>query len=208
MKAYLKIHKVSKYIFSNSFQNTLRKIYYVLRREIIQPLTNKLSSFIKFGHSSSNISNSVKIVGYSDNISICKSSKLLEGVVVEISNNGTLIIESNCILSYSVVISCSSRISIGNHTIIGEFTSIRDSSHDYTDKGNPIIYNTDICKPITIGANVWIGRNCLISPGSTINDNVVIGANSIVKGVINSGYIYAGTPLRVIKKIPDISDIK
>ena len=60
-------------------------------------------------------------------------------------------------------------------------------------------YNKDISKEIIIGNNVWIGRNCLIQPGSIILDGTVVGANSIVKGIIGPNQIYVGSPLKAIK---------
>jgi maltose O-acetyltransferase len=55
--------------------------------------------------------------------------------------------------------------------------------------------------PIKIGNNVWIGKNCLIFPGSKIEDNVVIGANSIVKGNCEANSLYVGNPAYLKKKL-------
>ena len=43
-------------------------------------------------------------------------------------------------------------------------------------------------QPIKIGNNVWIGPNCTIFPGTTIEDNVVVMPNSLVKGGQISSY--------------------
>jgi acetyltransferase-like isoleucine patch superfamily enzyme len=60
--------------------------------------------------------------------------------------------------------------------------------------------NSDISSPIVIGNNVWIGRNCLIMPGTVIEDGVVIGANSLVKGTLKKDTIYAGNPVQEIRQ--------
>lgn len=54
---------------------------------------------------------------------------------------------------------------------------------------------------IQIGNNVFIGAQCVILPGTTIGDNVVVAANSVVKGHLNSGFLYAGSPAKPVKKI-------
>lgn len=47
---------------------------------------------------------------------------------------------------------------------------------------------------VKIGNNVFIGAGTVILPGSYIDDNVIIGAGSLVKGNVPSG-VYFGNPL-------------
>lgn len=96
-------------------------------------------------------------------------------------------------------------ISIGNHVSISHKTDF--ITHDgavwvFREK-NPEI---DLFAPIKIGNNVFIGMNCTIMPGTIINDNVIIGANSMVKGNIESNSVYAGTPAKKIKSIDEYWD--
>ena len=48
----------------------------------------------------------------------------------------------------TLLISCSKKIKIGNDVQIGEYTSVRDSSHDYSELGVPMKYNPDISNEI------------------------------------------------------------
>ena len=54
---------------------------------------------------------------------------------------------------------------------------------------------------IRVGNNVFIGAGCIVLPGSRIGDNVVVGAGSVVKGELESGWIYAGQPARKVKAL-------
>lgn len=54
---------------------------------------------------------------------------------------------------------------------------------------------------IRIGNNVFIGAGCIVLPGAVIGDNVVVGAGSVVKGVLESGWVYAGQPARKVKAL-------
>jgi acetyltransferase-like isoleucine patch superfamily enzyme len=57
-----------------------------------------------------------------------------------------------------------------------------------------------IIKKIRIGKNVLIGGECFIMPGATIEDNVVVGARSLVlkDTVLKAGKRYAGAPVHEI----------
>lgn len=54
---------------------------------------------------------------------------------------------------------------------------------------------------IVIGNNVFIGAGCIVLPGTVVGDNVAIGAGSVVKGVLESGWLYAGQPARKVKPL-------
>lgn len=63
--------------------------------------------------------------------------------------------------------------------------------------------NADKFGRIKVGSNVFFGNNCIILPGVTIGDNVVIGAGSVVTKDIPSNTVAAGVPARVIKTIDE-----
>jgi len=55
--------------------------------------------------------------------------------------------------------------------------------------------------PVTIGSNVFIGMNAVITRGVTIGDNVVIGAGSVVTKDCPSNGVYGGIPAKRIMSI-------
>lgn len=57
--------------------------------------------------------------------------------------------------------------------------------------------------PVTIGSNVFIGMNAIITRGVTIGDNVVIGAGSVVTKDCPSDGVYAGNPAKRIMGIDE-----
>ncbi|WP_000489448.1 acyltransferase [Vibrio cholerae] len=67
----------------------------------------------------------------------------------------------------------------------------------------PSYRDVDLIKPIIIGNNVFIGYGCTVLPGTIIHDNVIVGANSVVRGELKSNSIYAGVPVRRISSIFD-----
>ena len=57
--------------------------------------------------------------------------------------------------------------------------------------------------PVTIGSNVFIGMNAVITRGVTIGDNVVIGTGSVVTKDCPSNGVYGGIPAKRIMSIEE-----
>ncbi|EIE1227921.1 TPA: hypothetical protein ACGVAU_002026 [Vibrio vulnificus] len=64
----------------------------------------------------------------------------------------------------------------------------------------------DVFSPIVVGNNVFLGMNVIVLPGSVIEDDVIVGAGSIVKGTLEKGYVYAGVPVKKICSIEQYLD--
>ncbi len=119
---------------------------------------------------------------------------------------GDVTIGDNCSVWYNAVL----RGDV-NSLIIGEFTNIQDGAILHCTYEESI---TSIGSYVTIGHGAiihgcTIEDECLIGMGSTIIDNAhigkncIVGANSLVleRMKLESGYLYAGSPVRQIKEI-------
>lgn len=95
---------------------------------------------------------------------------------------GKIIFEGNTFINRNCTIVSMESIIIGTGTSIGPNVCIYDHDHDYkkTNKDG----SQFISSPITIGKNVWIGAGVIILRGAKIDDNSVVGAGTIVTGVI------------------------
>ena len=97
---------------------------------------------------------------------------------------GTLQIGSHCSFNRNDIVVCRNNISIGNGTVIGPNVCIYDHDHVFCEEGKiDGEYNNS---PINIGSNVWIGAGVIVLRGSSIGDNCVIGAGTVVRGTIPS----------------------
>lgn len=98
------------------------------------------------------------------------------------------------------ICSCGS-IRIGCDVLIGEFVSLRDSSHRFQDASVLIRHQGDRVGSIDIGDDVWIGRGAIVigrEEGLTIGRGAVVGANSVVRESVSPFSIVAGNPARPI----------
>lgn len=115
-----------------------------------------------------------------------------------LNTNGTVLLGTDSHLGamcYANV--CYGTLTIGNDVAIGPHTSIITYSNHY--RAGSKVTEERIQADINIGNNVFIGAHCTILPGTTIGDNVVIGAGSVVKGALDGSAVYAGSPCKKIK---------
>jgi maltose O-acetyltransferase len=84
-------------------------------------------------------------------------------------------------------------ISIGDNTTIGPRVTIL--AHDASTRNHTGYTRID---RVQIGKRVFIGAHAVILPGTVLGDDVIVGAGSVVKGVVPSGTVVAGVPARPI----------
>lgn len=65
-----------------------------------------------------------------------------------------------------------------------------------------------ILEEIAIGSNSFIGARASLLPGTIIGENVLIGACSVVKGIIPNNSIVIGNPGRIVGKTSEWIDNK
>lgn len=105
----------------------------------------------------------------------------------------------------STTIVCHNNINIGNYVIIGGNTVIYDTDFHSLNSNFRRERTSDLKnakqRPVTICDNVFIGAHSTILKGSHIGENSIIGACSVVSGYIPANEIWAGNPVKFIKKV-------
>lgn len=125
---------------------------------------------------------------------------LYQRTVIVARYGGKINIEDDFGISGSTIYSMCS-ISIGKNVLIGANCKIIDNDfHPINIEFRQSKNNTYIAKaPIIIGNNCFIGMNSIILKGTTLGNNVVIGAGSVVHGVFPDNCIVAGNPAKIIR---------
>ena len=59
----------------------------------------------------------------------------------------------------------------------------------------------EAARPISIGANVWLGGGVIVLAGVDIGENTVVGAGSVVTRSLPANVIAVGTPARVTRSL-------
>jgi acetyltransferase-like isoleucine patch superfamily enzyme len=93
-------------------------------------------------------------------------------------------------------------LTIGSNVLVGPNAVLLSSQHHWSDPSLPIVLQGHRLAPTTIGDDVWIGANVVVTPGVTIGTGTVIGAGSVVTADTAPYTIVAGVPARHIGDRP------
>ena len=85
------------------------------------------------------------------------------------------------------------RVEIGKNTMFGPNVSVYDHDHDIS-RGVKHGEKTFVTKPVSIGDYVWCGANAVVTRGSRIENNCVVGTGAVVCGELKANGIYVGVP--------------
>lgn len=151
------------------------------------------------------------------NVIIGKTVRIRYPELVEIGDN--VIIDDFCYISTALKIASNVHISAGCKIIGGRTASVKfdefstlspnvviaAGSDDYLSGiGTPMV--PAVFKGNYVVGNVVIGRHCIVGSNSTILPNVIlaegstVGANSLVKQNLSAWTLYAGVPVKALKK--------
>ena len=183
--------KIADYTFTDLIRKTGFILY--LKINLIPVFFRKCRFFFYTRCWPSYLGKRVIILRVDNKMTMGSGGAIYSNVILEIGENAVFTVGKNFTISYGSIIVCNASIQVGDHVMIGEYTSIRDTSHSYENSGIPFSKQADKSIPIIIGNNVWIGRGCIIMPGTIIADNVIVGANSVVKGQLETNSVYAGS---------------
>lgn len=110
-----------------------------------------------------------------------------------------LVIEDDVDLAKDVLITTSGGVFIGKRTLIGYRTQILSANHSVPKRGEIIPVSGDKLEKVVIMNDVWIGANCIITPGVTIGEGAIVGAGSVVTKDVIPYSIVGGVPAKLIK---------
>ena len=120
-------------------------------------------------------------------IYVCPHSKLLIGHHSAFANEGQIFVHET------------KPITIGHNCLISEGVNFWVSdAHSIIDLESGRRINPS--RPIHVGHRVWLGRNVSVFKGAHIGDGSIIGAQSIVSGVIPANALAYGSPARVVRE--------
>lgn len=125
------------------------------------------------------------------------------------SEKRSVILGDGCFIGSGCEFNALSRIELGAGCLVASGTRFIDHNHGI-DPALPMKDQPEQSADILVGADVWIGVNCVILKGVTIGRGAIVAAGSVVTKDVEPYAIVAGVAARVLRsrvqaRTPDLS---
>ncbi len=131
-------------------------------------------------------------VDVADHVHVCSSFKVF--------GSGNLSIGENTWVGHECMIVSSCSVQIGANVDIAPRVYIGTGTHEL-DVDGARSAGVGKNQPVTIGDGAWLGAGCLILPGVTIGEKVVVAAGAVVVSDVQPYTLVGGVPARLIKQL-------
>ena len=113
--------------------------------------------------------------------------------------NGDILIEDRANIGFNCEIFSASRVRVGKDTLMAAYTYLvgGDHLHDRTDI--PVLQQGRTARGIDVGDGVWLGTHVVVTDGSTIGRDAIVGAGAVVVGEVPEFAIATGIPAKVVR---------
>ncbi len=85
-------------------------------------------------------------------------------------------------------------ITLGRRAVVSQGAHLCAGTHDHEQPGFPLV-----TRPITVGAEAWLGAECFVMPGVVIGEGAVVGARSVVVKDTPAWMVCVGNPAKPVK---------
>ncbi len=113
--------------------------------------------------------------------------------------SGDVVVGRGSVINAGCVLYTGNGVRIGRNVLIAANCTLAPTNHAFDDPDRPIRdqgFQTSR-GGIAIGDDVWIGANTVLVDGAIVEDGVVIGAASLVRGLLPAYCIALGTPATI-----------
>jgi acetyltransferase-like isoleucine patch superfamily enzyme len=136
-------------------------------------------------------------LGRNATLSVRGTAQFLRGTRIFVNDGGHLEVGTRSYINDCSTVTCFENIKIGSGCSISWNTNILDTNvHELIVRGSP----KPRSEPVAIGDHVWIGTGATILAGTTIGDNAIVAAGSVVTSDVQPGTLVGGNPARVISE--------
>jgi acetyltransferase-like isoleucine patch superfamily enzyme len=113
--------------------------------------------------------------------------------------NGDIIVEDKANLGFNCEIFSASRVRVGKSILMAAYTYLVGGDHLYDRVDIPVLEQGRTARGIEVDDHVWLGTHVVVTDGSRIGRDAIIGAGAVVVGEIPEFAIAAGIPAKVMR---------
>jgi acetyltransferase-like isoleucine patch superfamily enzyme len=114
--------------------------------------------------------------------------------------SGDVIIGAGCHLNSGTVFYSGNGIRLGDGVLVAANCTLAPVNHEYRKRSETIVAQRfgPSRGGIDIGSDSWLGAGCVVLDGATVGEGCVIGALSLVRGVLPAYSVCVGRPARPV----------
>lgn len=105
----------------------------------------------------------------------------------------------NFYANFDLVILDVCEVRIGKNCLIGPQVGIYTASHPIDFKQRRAGWESGA--PVRLGDDVWLGGHCVINPGVTLGNNVVVASGAVVTKSFPDHCVIGGVPARILENL-------
>lgn len=113
--------------------------------------------------------------------------------------NGDIVIDDCANIGFNCEIFAAARVHVGRDVLMAAYTYLVGGDHLYDRADVPVLQQGRTARGIDVGPGAWLGAHVVVTDGSTIGRDAIIGAGAVVVGDIPEFAIAAGVPARVLR---------
>lgn len=111
--------------------------------------------------------------------------------------NGDIVIGDYANIGFNCEIFSASRVTVGKSILMAAYTYLVGGDHLYDRIDIPVLEQGRTARGIEVGDGVWLGTHVVVTDGSTIGRDAIIGAGAVVVGAVPDYAIATGIPAKV-----------
>ena len=113
--------------------------------------------------------------------------------------NGDIVIGDAANIGFNCEIFSASRVRVGKSVLMAAYTYLVGGDHLYDRVDIPVLEQGRTARGIDVDDNVWLGTHVVVTDGSHVGRDAIIGAGAVVVGEIPEFSIAAGIPAKVMR---------
>jgi acetyltransferase-like isoleucine patch superfamily enzyme len=111
--------------------------------------------------------------------------------------NGDIVIGDHANIGFNCEIFSASRVTVGKSILMAAYTYLVGGDHLYDRVDIPVLDQGRTARGIDVGDGVWLGTHVVVTDGSAIGRDAIIGAGAVVVGTVPDYAIATGIPAKV-----------
>ena len=113
--------------------------------------------------------------------------------------NGDIVLDDQANIGFNVEIFAASRVRVGKKVLIAAYCYLVGGDHLYDRIDTPVLEQGRTARGIEVDDHAWLGAHAVVTDGSRVGKDCIIGAGAIVIGQIPDFAIAAGVPAKVLR---------